>query len=76
MADVRMTSENRWMKPRGLHFCLANIRLKKKTLKWLNHLTDEFLQNSLAYDISDENEILNNKDVDEIEECIKWVKSK
>ena len=53
-----------------------DIRLKKKTLKWLNHLTDEFLQNSLAYDISDENEILNNKDVDEIEECIKWVKSK
>ena len=33
MADVRMTSENRWMKPRGLHFCLANIRLKKKMIR-------------------------------------------
>lgn len=53
-----------------------DIILKKKTLKWLNHLSDEYLQNSLAYEISDENTKLNDKDVDEIEECIKWVKSK
>lgn len=53
-----------------------NLLLKKKTLKWLNHLSDEYLQNSLAYSISEEDTKLNNADVDEIEECIKWVRSK
>ncbi len=51
-------------------------RLKEKTLKWLNYLTDEFLINSLSYSIPSEDTELNNKEVEGIEECIKWVKSK
>jgi len=53
-----------------------DIKMKKTTLKWLNHLTNEYLENALAYSISDEDTELNNKEVEEIEECKKWVRSK
>ena len=49
---------------------------KEKVIKWLLWHVDEINNNALSQKINEEDEKLNNKDLEELAECIKWVKSK
>ncbi len=50
--------------------------MKEKTIKWLQYHIDEIESNMLAMKMSEEDYELNQKDIDELKKCIKWVMSK
>jgi len=50
--------------------------MKEKTIKWLEYHIDEIKNNMLGMKMSEEDYELNQKDIDELIKCIKWVKSK
>jgi hypothetical protein len=51
-------------------------RKKENVLKWLKFHQQEIINNQLAMNISKEDEKLNDKIYDEIQECIDYVKEK
>lgn len=50
--------------------------MKEKTIKWLQHHIDEIESNMLGMKMSEEDYELNQKDIDELKKCIKWLKGK
>lgn len=51
-------------------------KIKATTIKWLEFHKTEIISNALAQEISEEDTRINNNLLHELDECIKWVKSK
>ena len=50
--------------------------MKDKTIKWIQVHIDEINNNALAMKITEEDKKLNDKDLEELYKCIKWLKGK
>lgn len=55
---------------------LQELNMEKETIKWLQWHLDEIINNALAQSMSEEDTQLNQKDFEEIQKCIEWVKKR